>query len=408
VTPLQEGDLAADAPAEERVLAPAPRLDLARIRDDVEALAAMERGSAAEDQPQVAWIERRLRDAGAHDIGTETFRFQRRWIWRHGVHTGNAIAAAVIGGSVGAGVAAATLASYELELSGKSHWTGRFLPAGEGTNVVARIPAAGQAERTIVFAAHHDTARGGWLWHSPLMRSATSGAHERGGPRPLGLGAQQLMALVALGCLTGSRILRALGALGLAALTAVGVDVARSALVPGANDNASGVAALLAIVAAFARDPLERTDIVAVFTDCEEVGMGGMDAWTAGHRDELDTAATLVVSLDTLGAGEPAVVTRESALLATYDRATLDWADRGALRAAVAPPARTSLAATTDAIVAHHAGLRALSVVSIAPDGTLGPHYHQQTDTAENVDWESVEDCTKIAAGIARVWDAAG
>src|SRR5689334_7303505 len=119
------------APASERELASGPRLDFGSIRSDVEALAAMERGSAAEDKPQVAWLERRLRDAGAHELHTESFRFQRRWIWRHGVHTGGAVAAAALGGPVGGALAAASLASYELELSGKSHWTGRFLPAGE-------------------------------------------------------------------------------------------------------------------------------------------------------------------------------------------------------------------------------------------------------------------------------------
>src|SRR3954470_16179686 len=106
------------APASEHEVGSAPRLDFRHIRDDVEALAAMERGSAAEDKPQVAWLARRLRDAGAHEVHSETFRFQRRWIWRHGAHTGAAIAGAVAGGPVGAGLAAASLASYELELSG--------------------------------------------------------------------------------------------------------------------------------------------------------------------------------------------------------------------------------------------------------------------------------------------------
>jgi Zn-dependent M28 family amino/carboxypeptidase len=184
--------------------------------------------------------------------------------------------------------------------------------------------------------------------------------------------------------------------------------VGRSAVVPGANDNATGVAALLALTAAFARDPLECTDVMAVFTDCEEVGLGGIDAWLTQHGDELDRASTLVVSLDTLGCGEPAVATRDGALTATYSRETQEWADRGALRAAVKPPRRIDLVASTDAIVAHHRGLHALSLLSAAPDGTLGPHYHRHTDTPRTLEWDCVEDCTRLAAGIARVWDAAG
>ena len=396
---------AGSAPLDERTVASGPRLDFSRIRRDVQELAAMERGSAAEEKPQVPWLEQRLRECGAHEVHTEDFRFQRRWIWRHGVHTGGGVAAAALGGLPGAALAAGALVSYELELSGKSHWTGRFLPAGTGTNVVARVPAAGRSERTVVFLAHHDTARTGWLWRSPMMRASFRHARERGGPAPLGTGAEIVMGLLALGCLVGSRALRAVTGAVLGFLTLVGLDVARSRLVPGANDNATAVASLLALVAAFARDPLERTDVVAVFSDCEEVGMGGAEAWVQAHLHELDRANTLIVSLDSLGSGRPAVVTRESPVLAVYPAENLEWADRGALRAAVAPPIRTSLTVTTDGIVAHHAGLRTVSLVSVDEDMSLGPDYHQPTDLPENVDYDCVEQSTTLAAGITRVWD---
>jgi hypothetical protein len=383
------------APASERELASGPRLDLERIRSDIEVLAAMERGSAAEDKPQVEWLERRLRDAGAHELHTETFRFQRRWIWRYGAHGAAGVGAAVAGGPLGAGLAAATLASVELDISGRSTWLARFLPGGEGVNVVARIPAAGVPRRAVVFIAHHDAQRGGLMWRMPRSK------------QPMSLLPQATLALIGIGCLIGSRILRGFGAVALAGMTLLGLDVARQRVVPGANDNASGVAALLALMAAFARDPLEGTEVIGVFSDCEEVGLGGASAWLAAHGDELDRASTLVVSLDTLGSGEPAIVSCDGALSANYSRATHDWADRGALRAAVSPPRRVDLVAPTDGSPANHAGLHTLSLVSCAPDGTLGPHYHQPSDRPENVDHESVEQCTRLAAGIARVWDAA-
>jgi len=325
------------APADERVRRGALRLDFERIRSDVEALAGMERGSAAADKPQVPWLEAPLAGAGAHGARVEPFRYQRRWVWRHGAHAAAGIGAALAGGPAGAALAAASAASFELDVSGRRQWSARFLPGGEGANVVASVPAAGPAERTVVIAAHHDAARTGWLWRSPLTRGAYRHARERGGPTPLGVSAHVAFGLVALGCLTGLRVVRALGAAALAALGLAAIDVARSRVVPGASDNATGVGALLALVAAFARDPLERTDVIAVFTDCEEVGMGGMAAWLAAHRAELDPATTLVIGLDSLGSGEPAVVTRESPLLAVYRPEDLDWADRGALRAAVAP-----------------------------------------------------------------------
>jgi acetylornithine deacetylase/succinyl-diaminopimelate desuccinylase-like protein len=382
------------APASEQVRQGMLRLDLARMRRDVVELAAMERGSATADKPQVEWLERRLRDAGAHEIHTETFRFQRRWIWRYGAHGAAGVGAAALGGPVGAGLAAATLASVELDISGRSTWLGKMLPGGEGANVVARIPAAAESQRTIVFIAHHDAQRTGLMWRLPRTK------------RPLALTGQAVLAVIAAGCLIGSRVVRAIGALAMGALTLLGLDAARSPLVPGANDNATGIAALAALMAAFARDPLERTDVIGVFSDCEEVGLGGAAAWVRAHRAELDSASTLIVSLDTLGSGEPAVVSRDGALTANYSHATQAWADRGALRAAVAPPRRIDMVAPTDGSPARHAGLQVLSLTSCAPDGTLGPHYHLPSDLPENVNWDSVDECTRLAGGVARVWDA--
>src|SRR4051812_41583786 len=130
----------------------------------------MERGSAAEDKPQVAWLERRLRDAGAHEVRNESFRFQRRWIWRYGAYGAGGIGAAALGGPFGAGMAVATLASVELDVSGRSTWLAPLLPGGEGVNVTAHVPAAAESRRTIVFLAHHDAQRAGLMWALPRLK----------------------------------------------------------------------------------------------------------------------------------------------------------------------------------------------------------------------------------------------
>jgi len=373
-----------------------------RLQQDVTELAGIERASATPgERVSAEWVAARLREAGAGDVALETFRYQRTWAWRHVAHHAAGLVAARVGGRAGAALAAATAVSYELDVAGRSQWTSALLPAGEGTNVVARVPAAGEPRRTLVLAAHHDAAHTGWLWSSPFMRHADRRAWERSGADPMAATPEAALALIA----TGTRAGRAAGAALLLVAAALALDVARSPVVPGANDNATGVAALLALVERFAAEPLDGTEVVAVVPGCEEVGLGGMIAWLAGAQ--LDPAATLVVNLDTLGSGTPVVVSRETPVLGRYRDSDLAWADRGAIRAGLQRPPRFSFALPTDAIVAAGAGFTAVSISSKDREGHF-PNYHLPSDTPEHVDWDSVEACLELARGIALAFSEAG
>lgn len=370
-----------------------------RLQQDVSELAAIERGSATPgERASAEWVAARLRECGAADVRLEPFRYQRSWAWAFVAHHVAGLAAARLGGLRGAALASAAAVSFELHVSGRSQWVGGFLPAGEGTNVLARIPAAaGERRQTLVLVAHHDAAHTGRLWTSPFMKHADRRAWERGGADQMSLTPELALGLVA----TGTRIGRAAGSALLLLSTALALDVARSPVVPGANDNATGVAALLALAERFAADPLDGTEILVVAPGCEEVGLGGMVAWLAGAN--LDPATTLVVNLDTLGSGTPVVVSKETPVLGRYRDADLEWADRGALRAGVARPPRFRLALTTDAIVASVAGVPAISITSKDRDGRY-PNYHLPSDTPDRVDWDSVEGCVALAAGVARAF----
>lgn len=373
-----------------------------RLQQDVNELAAIERGSAtAGERASAEWVAARLRDVGAEDVRLETFGYQRSWAWRHVAHHVAGLVAARLGGVPGAALAAATAVSYELDVAGRSQWTGALLPAGEGTNVVARVPAAGERRRTLVLVAHHDAAHTGWLWSSPFMRHADRRPWERGGADPMAITPEAALALIA----TGTRAGRAAGAALLTVAAALAIDVARSEVVPGANDNATGVAAVLAVVAELAASPLAGTEVLVVVPGCEEVGLGGMLAWLRGAQ--LDPASTLLVNLDTLGSGTPVVVSRETPVLGRYRDSDLAWADRGAMRAGVRRPPRFSFALPTDAIVAAGRGLVAISISSKDRHGHF-PNYHLPTDTPDNVDWESVEACLDLARGIAQAFSEAG
>jgi Peptidase family M28 len=377
--------------------------DLAAVRADVEALAAMSRGSAsAGERASAAWVAARLQEAGASDVRVETFAYQGTYAWAHSLHAAAGLAAMALRGWRGAALAAGALVSLELEASGRRQWVRRLLPAGEGANVVARVPSPGPRRATVVLVAHHDAARTGLAWH-PAIKQAAAGRQLRRrtidpAMAPFGAG----LALAGAGALLPGRAgatARA-GAAAILGLTiAAYADIARSPVVPGASDNATGVAALIELARQDAAEPVPGVELILLAPGCEESGMGGMAAWLAGAGGDLRPETTLVLGLDTLGGGRPAVLTAEATLLVQrYREEDLARADRGAARAGVPAPERWQLGTWTDPILARFAGLPALSILALGP-GYL-PNHHLMTDTPENVDWESVDACIRLAAGI--------
>jgi hypothetical protein len=378
------------------------------LRADVESLAAMRRQSAgAGERFAAGWIAGRLREAGVQDVAVEPFRGQRHFGPVQALHGLAGLVAARLGGAPGAALAALALAGLEQDGSGRAQPLRRALPAGEGANVVARIRATGPAARTLVLLAHHDAARYGVTWHPAL---AEAGAARRLRERridPYLLPEVAALAAIAVGSLLPGRAGRALRRAGVAvtglAMT-LQLQAATGPVVPGASDNATGVAALLALGAELAAAPPEGTDTWLVSCGCEESGMEGMGAFLAAHGEELDPAGTLVLGLDTLGAGTPIVLSGEGPIREhRYAEQDLALADRGARRAGMDPPPRWRIGGWTDAILARHAGLRAISLLSIGPKGVF-TNYHRPTDTADRVDWRSVDACLALARGIVREW----
>ena len=81
------------------------------------------------------------------------------------------------------------------------------------------------------------------------------------------------------------------------------VDIELSDVVPGANDNASGVATALSLADELGANPPENLDVGVLLTGGEECLQEGMRAFVRAHRRELDPENTFFLCLDTLGRG---------------------------------------------------------------------------------------------------------
>ena len=360
------------------------------LRADVEALSAIERrAGTAGDRASAEWVAARMRECGVEDVRIEPFRCHSTWAIPYGAHNLLGLLAARLPAPLRVPLAIATAVSYEADYVGRDQTLRSMLPlAGTGHNVVGRI---GHGPRTLVLVAHHDAAHTGWVWDPRFLEGGRNHAR-RTGTTPSFIGVPLLaLLLVALGA---RRLGSALLSLGLV----LGAQSALSETVPGASDNATGVAGILELARRYAADPLDDTEVIVLAPSGEEVGLVGMYEWLRISKEGLTPfrKGGLVLGLDTLGAGEP-VVARGESFTGRYREEDLALVDPDV--------PRVVLGAGTDPMAASHLGLPAVSILSWSDGGFT--NYHRPTDTPERVSWESVERCVELADRTIRRWHAA-
>ncbi|HML40543.1 MAG TPA: M28 family peptidase [Bellilinea sp.] len=170
---------------------------------------------------------------------------------------------------------------------------------------------------------------------------------------------------------------------------------ARLAFVPGAGDNASGVASLLTVMQQTAGDP---PPVAYLFSAAEETGMDGARAFAHAHRGQPSFPD--VVSVDMVGAGSHLRIiegTRSLRTLKTTARLNdlLERADPLARR-------HTALRRSGDFAPFLQAGLPATAIES---NGTpaFWPSYHTRRDTLALVDANMLDHCVHTLLNLVRI-----
>ncbi len=265
-------------------------------------LARFERPSASEGERRAAeWIAARMRQHG-HASEVEVERAHGGYWWPLGLLNGGAalagLAAArtrsrrgrVLASTIGA-IAAAAIWD---DVGGGQLWFRRaLLPHRDTFNVLGEAGDPDGAE-TVVVVAHHDAAHSGLVFHPALPRLFAERfpeQHERSEQSaPIMYGTWLGPVLVALGALLGRRgLLRAGAVIGTGAAAAM-ADIGRSRVVPGANDNLSAVAVLIALARSLAEQPPAGVRVLLLSTGSEESFMEGMQGFMRRHRARLDPA----------------------------------------------------------------------------------------------------------------------
>jgi acetylornithine deacetylase/succinyl-diaminopimelate desuccinylase-like protein len=375
----------------------------AELETVVRELAGFQRASASPGERRAAeWIAARMREHG-HHASVEVERAHGGYWWPLGLLNG-AVAAAgltarrsrsrvmrLLAGVVGIGAAAAIWD----ELGGGRLWFRRaVLPDRETYNVIAE---AGDSEgtETIVVVAHHDAAHGGLVFHPFLPEFFAARFPEQlersNQTVPIMYATWLGPVLVALGALRARAGLLRAGSWLAAAAAATMVDIARSEVVPGANDNLSAVAVLLALARSLGERPATGVRVLLLSTGSEESFMEGMQGFMRRHGARLDPARTTVLCLECVGSPTLTLIEAEGMLrMRPYSEAARQRVAEAAEAVGVELVRGLRTVLATDALVALRRGYAAATLASI--DATKFPsNYHSPSDTPENLHWDTIE-----------------
>jgi hypothetical protein len=185
----------------------------------------------------------------------------------------------------------------------------------------------------------------------------------------------------------------------------------RSPFSPGANNNASGVATLLALAERLKETPLAGTEVWLLATGCRETGKDGLYAFLEYHGTEL--ARTTLIALESVGVGERVVcLTGEGALRTTaYSPTALAFAARAAERcqeASLPVSHRRHRGGPTETGIIARSGLTGIAINVWADDSPGVVNRRQTEDTFETIDTRALAKAHAFAWALLQEIDTSG
>jgi hypothetical protein len=384
------------------------------LREVVETLARFERGAGSRGETEAAdWLARRLTAAGAK-ARIEAVRFRpgyARLMLPLSISGTFAGAIALTGRRRKLAAAVAGLGGLAVadDIDNRRRIWRRLTSRSRATTNVIAEAGDPKAERTLVVLAHHDAAPTGAVFDQSLQRAIAGRFPDlvarTNTSLPLWWPTLAGPLFVTLGAVTGRRALLRLGIAGGILTTALGADIARHRIVPGANDNLSACAALVALAERLRERPVSGLRVLLVSCGAEEVLQGGIYDFVERHLRQLDPEQTWVLNLDTIGSPRLAMLEGEGVLLKVEDYTDPSFRDLVADTAASGriPLVRNQRArASTDSVIPSRAGYPTATLISFEPDTKLLSNYHLPTDTPENLDYGTVAEAVELTDSLAR------
>ncbi len=376
-------------------------LDEAALRHHVEWLAALERDTGSPGERAAGARIADILDGLGHAVQRDVERVHGTYWWPIGLAAAvGALAGLTRGRVLGTLLGAMGALANADDIAAGPRLLRRLLPDRETVNVWCAT-GPDDAARTVVVVAHHDAAHSGLVFEPEvpraILRRLPPSLLARATTTPPTMwGSVAGPALAALGSAFGAPALRRLGGVVSAGYVAAMADIGARAVVPGANDNATGVATGLSLAHWLAGDVPAGVRVLLLFPGAEESFMEGMVAWCDRHLDALDPASTAFVCVDTVGS--PALVALEGEGMLhmhEYPRDLLELIHAAADELGIAVHRGLRFRNGTDGLIPLKRGYRSSMLGSI-DEFKMPPNYHWPTDTADRVDYGTVADTARL------------
>jgi hypothetical protein len=365
------------------------------------------------------WLAKRLRGGGRRAQVEPTYVHPQYGLV-HALHCALGFAGslvAIVQPAVGFGLVLFAAVSMYLDLNGRFYLVRRLFFRRASQNVVARGKNPDAPARLFI-CAHYDAARSGSAFQPKrVARASRLAARLRLPIAPFRILFWSLAILLPI---LGARLagidsglvslLQLLPTLALLIGVFLLADIELSDVVPGANDNASGVATALSLAEELDSDPPDSLDVWILLTGGEECQMEGMRSFVRSHRKSLDREKTYFIVLDAVGAGTVRYETGEG-FAVTYDLdrrlvelcAAIAAADRENGNRFNARPLRQGFA--TDALPARIAKLRATAITCLADGSLLPANYHRPEDVPKRIDRKALDRAHDFTLELTRALD---
>ncbi len=184
---------------------------------------------------------------------------------------------------------------------------------------------------------------------------------------------------------------------------ALSIDIALSEIVPGACDNASGVAAVLSVAEELEEAAPKNLDVWVVLTGGEECNAEGMAAHLRARRRKIDRDRTVFINVDSVSFGTPHHISAEGAIVSyPMDPRLIELGSE--LEVPGGPPPAIRVPLHTDALPPRVQRMAAISIIG-AQDGLGFRYHHAHEDTPDRVDDEALSRAVDTTLALVRAVD---